>query len=237
LTLLFACMAVATWLAEAADPTGRWWWASVVCVLRLASLFSMVNRGYSRTLLAPDRMQFSTLVRRRSIPCNEITRIEAAGVLLLAVRTVALTGLRTLGRTMPSSRAGRHVPLPSARGAGELAVRFATHRLRAAGARTASSIWASVYPSAFHAATSSSTDGTGRQPTVPSPHTPSLSRISAAARSSGHRGHVSTGQVAQVALARGPDADRVCGIGVTTRSGRSCARFRWSSRHRRSPAS
>jgi hypothetical protein len=135
-------------------------------------------------------------------------------------------------------RAGRHVPLPPARGAGELAVRFATHRLRAAGARGASSIRASpLRPSAFHVATPSSTDGTRRQPTVPSPHTPSLSRISATARSSGHRGHASTGQVAQVALARGPDADRVCGIGVTTRSGRSCARFRWSSRHRRSPAS
>ncbi|MFI7300686.1 hypothetical protein [Streptomyces sp. NPDC050121] len=35
--------------------------------------------------------------------------------------------------------------------------------------------------------------------------TPSLSRISAIARSQGHRGHVSTGQVD---LARGPDADR-----------------------------
>jgi hypothetical protein len=40
-------------------------------------------------------------------------------------------------------RAGRHVPLPPARGAGELAVRFATHRLLAAGARRASSIRAS----------------------------------------------------------------------------------------------
>jgi hypothetical protein len=76
---------------------------SAVCVLRLASLFSMVNRGYGRTLLAPDRMQFSTLVSRRSIPCSEITRIEAAGGFLLVVRTVALTGLRTLGRSMPSS--------------------------------------------------------------------------------------------------------------------------------------
>jgi hypothetical protein len=32
--------------------------------IRLASLFSMVNRGYGRTLLAPDGMQFSTLVSR-----------------------------------------------------------------------------------------------------------------------------------------------------------------------------
>lgn len=39
-----------------------------VSVLRPASLLSMVNRGYGRTLLAPDRMQFSTLVRRGSIP-------------------------------------------------------------------------------------------------------------------------------------------------------------------------
>ncbi|MFJ8469959.1 DUF4118 domain-containing protein [Streptomyces swartbergensis] len=49
-------------------------------------------------------------------------------------------------------------------------------------------------------------DGAVRQPPVSSPHTPSLSRISATARSSGHRGHAPSGQVP---LARGPDDDRV----------------------------
>jgi hypothetical protein len=73
LTLLFAGMAVAT---ESTATTGRWWWAGVVGVLWLASLFYMVNRGYGRTLLAPDRMQFSTLVSRRTIPWSEITSIE-----------------------------------------------------------------------------------------------------------------------------------------------------------------
>ncbi|KAF5991754.1 MULTISPECIES: hypothetical protein [Streptomyces] len=73
LTLLFAGMAVAT---EATATTGRWWWACVVGALGLASLFYMINRGYGRTRLAPDRMQFSTLVSRRSIPWSEITSIE-----------------------------------------------------------------------------------------------------------------------------------------------------------------
>ncbi|MFF7639800.1 hypothetical protein [Streptomyces canus] len=76
LTLLFAGMAASALLAKAADPSGRWWWAGVVGVLWLASLFYMINRGYGRTLLAPDRMQFSTLVCRRSIPWSEITKIE-----------------------------------------------------------------------------------------------------------------------------------------------------------------
>ncbi|PTH83161.1 hypothetical protein C9J60_39180 [Streptomyces sp. A244] len=35
----------------------------------------------------------------------------------------------------------------------------------------------------------------------------------------------------------GPTTRAICALGVTTRSGRSCAQFRWSSRHRRSPAS
>ncbi|MFF3578644.1 hypothetical protein [Streptomyces mirabilis] len=73
LTLLFAGMAVAT---EATATTGRWWWGGVVGVLWLASLFYMINRGYGRTLLAPDRIQFSTLVSRRAIPWSEITGIE-----------------------------------------------------------------------------------------------------------------------------------------------------------------
>jgi hypothetical protein len=73
LTLLFAGIAVAT---EATATTGRWWWAGVVGALWLASLFNMISRGYGRTRLAPDRMQFSTLVSRRSIPWSEITSIE-----------------------------------------------------------------------------------------------------------------------------------------------------------------
>lgn len=74
LTLLFACMAVAT---EATATTGRWSWAGAVGALWLASLFYVINRGYSRTLLAPDRMQFSTLVSRRAIPWSEIASIES----------------------------------------------------------------------------------------------------------------------------------------------------------------
>ncbi|MEU5090632.1 hypothetical protein [Streptomyces sp. NPDC021356] len=73
LTLLFAGMAAAT---EATATTGRWWWAGVVGALWLASLFYMINRGHGRTLLAPDRMQFSTFVSRRSIAWSEITKIE-----------------------------------------------------------------------------------------------------------------------------------------------------------------
>ena len=73
-TLLFAGMAVAT---QATATTGRWWWAGVVGAVWLASLFYMINRAYGRTLLAPDRMQFSTFVSRRSIAWSEITKIES----------------------------------------------------------------------------------------------------------------------------------------------------------------
>ncbi|WP_330262122.1 hypothetical protein [Streptomyces griseorubiginosus] len=72
-TLLFAGMAVAT---QATATTERWWWAGVVGAVWLSSLFYMINRGYGRTLLAPDRMQFSTFVTRRSIAWSEITKIE-----------------------------------------------------------------------------------------------------------------------------------------------------------------
>lgn len=72
-TLLFAGMAVAT---QATATTGRWWWAGVVGAVWLASLFYMINRGYGRTLLARDRMQFFTFVTRRSISWSEITKIE-----------------------------------------------------------------------------------------------------------------------------------------------------------------
>jgi hypothetical protein len=36
----------------------------------------MVNRGYGRTLLTPDGMQFHTFVSRRSIAWSDVTGIE-----------------------------------------------------------------------------------------------------------------------------------------------------------------
>ncbi|WP_435057286.1 hypothetical protein [Streptomyces sp. bgisy060] len=54
----------------------RWWWVGVFGFVWVLAVFSMVNRGYGRTLLTAEGMKFHTFVSRRSIPWGEITRIE-----------------------------------------------------------------------------------------------------------------------------------------------------------------
>ncbi|MER7737304.1 hypothetical protein ABTX34_03040 [Streptomyces sp. NPDC096538] len=74
LTLVFAGWAVAAGLAQPASE--RWWWVGGTGVLWSASVLYMINRGYGRTCLTEDGMQFRTFVSRRAIPWSEITRIE-----------------------------------------------------------------------------------------------------------------------------------------------------------------
>lgn len=44
--------------------------------LWLPTFFYQINRGYGKTKLTADRMQFCSFVSRRRVPWNEITRIE-----------------------------------------------------------------------------------------------------------------------------------------------------------------
>ena len=78
LTLWFGMMAALCLLPQSnmRTVTDRWWWVGVIGTFWLAALFYMTNRGYGKTLLAPDRMQFRTFVSRRSIPWHEVTKIE-----------------------------------------------------------------------------------------------------------------------------------------------------------------
>ncbi|WP_436947773.1 hypothetical protein [Streptomyces sp. SudanB52_2052] len=54
----------------------RFWWVFSVALCWLLSVIYMINRGYGRTLLTPERMSFRTFFSRRSIPWGEITNIE-----------------------------------------------------------------------------------------------------------------------------------------------------------------
>jgi hypothetical protein len=80
LTLVFTAMALAALLPEKSNPhpsaAEHWWWIGTIGTFWLAALFYMINRGYGRTLLASDRMQFHTFISRRSIAWSEVTEIE-----------------------------------------------------------------------------------------------------------------------------------------------------------------
>lgn len=62
--------------ALSARATERWWWGGGEGLFWLIMLIYMVNRGYGRTLLTPNGMEFHTFVSRRSIPWGEIARVE-----------------------------------------------------------------------------------------------------------------------------------------------------------------
>lgn len=74
LTLVCVGAAVAVALSEPAAD--RWWWVGGVGGFWLVGFFYMVNRGYGRTLLTANGMEFRTFVSRRSVPWSEIARIE-----------------------------------------------------------------------------------------------------------------------------------------------------------------
>lgn len=74
LTLVCVGAAVAVALSEGAGD--RWWWVGGVGVFWLVGFFYMINRGYGRTLLTSNGMEFRTFVGRRSVPWTEIARIE-----------------------------------------------------------------------------------------------------------------------------------------------------------------
>ncbi|MFF5978011.1 hypothetical protein ACFY78_04065 [Streptomyces olindensis] len=73
LTAIFGGLGVAVSLTGTGE---RFWWAFSVALCWLLSVIYMINRGYGRTLLTPERMSFRTFFSRRSIPWGEITNIE-----------------------------------------------------------------------------------------------------------------------------------------------------------------
>lgn len=73
LTLIFAGMAAAVYFSaqgEVGLPAGA------VGAAWLCAAFYMLNRGYGKTLLAPDGMRFHTFLSRRVIPWSDVTGIE-----------------------------------------------------------------------------------------------------------------------------------------------------------------
>ncbi|MGW7541525.1 hypothetical protein ACWGKQ_10460 [Streptomyces sp. NPDC054770] len=74
LTLICAGTAVAVTVAGPAS--NRWWWGGGVGVAWLASTLYMINRGYGRTLLTANGMEFRTFISRRSVSWAEIVGIE-----------------------------------------------------------------------------------------------------------------------------------------------------------------
>lgn len=98
LTLVFAGGAVAVGLAE--PTSGRWWWAGGFGVAWLASGFYMINRGYGRTRLTADGVEFRTLVSRRSVPWSEITRIEKRQHLTRSGSWWDVRAVRVRGRSL-----------------------------------------------------------------------------------------------------------------------------------------
>lgn len=74
--LTLVCVGTASATALSARAMDRWWWVGGVGVFWLIALLYMVNRGYGRTLLMLNGMEVRTFVSRRSIPWDEIARIE-----------------------------------------------------------------------------------------------------------------------------------------------------------------
>ncbi|MGW6563923.1 hypothetical protein [Streptomyces sp. NPDC054975] len=74
--LTLACASAAVAMILTAPAADRWGWVGGVGVVWLASCFYMINRGYGRTLLTANGMEFRTFVSRRAVPWNEITQIE-----------------------------------------------------------------------------------------------------------------------------------------------------------------
>ncbi|MGW5171564.1 PH domain-containing protein [Streptomyces nodosus] len=98
LTLVFTGGAVAVGLAE---PTSdRWWWVGGFVVAWLASVFYVINRGYGRTLLTADGLEFRTFVSRRSIPWSEIVEIERRQHLTRGGYWWDLRAVRVRGRAL-----------------------------------------------------------------------------------------------------------------------------------------
>lgn len=74
LTLICVGLAAAVALSERAAD--RWWWVGGVGVFWLVGFLYMINRGYGRTLLTLNGMEFRTFFSRRSVLWSETARIE-----------------------------------------------------------------------------------------------------------------------------------------------------------------
>ncbi|MDX3799355.1 hypothetical protein [Streptomyces sp. AK04-3B] len=74
--LTLVCVGAAVAVAQSEPAADRWWWVGGVGGFWLVGFFYMVNRGYGRTLLTANGMEFRTFVSRRSVPWSEIARIE-----------------------------------------------------------------------------------------------------------------------------------------------------------------
>ncbi|MEF9880856.1 hypothetical protein [Streptomyces sp. P9-A4] len=98
LTLVFAGGAVAVGLAELTSD--RWWWVGGFGVAWLASVFYVINRGYGRTRLTADGMEFRSFVSRRSVLWSEITRIEKRRHLTRSGSWWDLQVVRVRGRSL-----------------------------------------------------------------------------------------------------------------------------------------
>jgi hypothetical protein len=73
LTVIFGALAVMSALIREPD---HWWFVGVTSGGGLLSFCYMVNRGYGWTLLTAEGMRFRTFFSRRSVPWDQVVRIE-----------------------------------------------------------------------------------------------------------------------------------------------------------------
>jgi len=79
LTLVFAGVPVGIWLDPGGPrPSGDGLLVGAVVfgIMWLPAFLYMINRGYGKTRLTADQMQFYSFVSRRRVPWDEVTRIE-----------------------------------------------------------------------------------------------------------------------------------------------------------------
>ncbi|MFC0432450.1 PH domain-containing protein [Kutzneria buriramensis] len=73
LTVIFGALAVVSALVGSRD---HWWFVGVTGGIGLLAFCYMVDRGYARTILTAEGMRFRTFFGRRSVPWDQVVRIE-----------------------------------------------------------------------------------------------------------------------------------------------------------------